>query len=248
MAVKKIIRLADGDVSISTETEELRAKYVLDASGQQTIVGRHLGTRKNADEPHLKKIGYFSPFEGVQRPTGKREGHPLIAMMDEGWFWMIPLNEKVTSVGMVLDAEVARRVMKDQNIAPDRMLAWGISRCPAVAGRMANAKGSGTNIVAADFSYRCRPYAGEGYFLIGDAAAFMDPIFSTGVSVAINGAIAAVRHVEDIFTGRNSPRARAAYVADLEESTATLFQIIRQYYDHKFRELFMNGAWAAGCA
>ncbi|HEY1921838.1 MAG TPA: NAD(P)/FAD-dependent oxidoreductase [Tepidisphaeraceae bacterium] len=240
--VKQIISMADGDVRIQTDSDEIRGRYLLDCSGQQTVIGRHLGTRKNADEPHLKKIAYFSQFENVWRPPGIKDGQPLIAMMDEGWFWMIPLNERVTSVGVVLDAEVARNVLQNEKIKPDQMLAWGIDRCPAVKERMTKAVGRPMNNVLADFSYSCRPYAGRGYFLIGDAATFMDPIFSTGVSVAVNGAMAVAKYVDDIIAGRiTAARARTKYIAHLEESTGTLFQIIRQYYDHSFRELFMNG-------
>jgi flavin-dependent dehydrogenase len=241
-AVKQIISMADGDVRIQTDAGEIRGRYLLDCSGQGTVIGRHLGTRKNADEPHLRKVAYFSQFEKVWRPPGRKEGQPLIAMMDEGWFWMIPLNERITSVGMVLDADAARSILKNENIKPDQLLTWGIARCPAVQERMHHAIGTGMNQVLADFSYSCRPYAGEGYFLIGDAATFMDPIFSTGVSVSVNSAIAVAKYVDDILAGRiSASRARKKYISHLEESTGTLFQIIRQYYDHSFRELFMNG-------
>jgi len=242
VSVKQILSLADGDVRILTDAGEIRGRYLLDASGQGTVIGRHLGTRKTAEEPHLRKVAYFNQFQNVWRPSGPKQGHPLIAMMDEGWFWMIPLNERVTSVGMVLDAEVSRRIGQDEKIASDQMLAWGIARCPAVNERMREATGAKMNRVAADFSYSCRPYAGEGYFLVGDSATFMDPIFSTGVSVAVNGAMAVAKYVDDILAGRISPSlARKRYTSHLEASTGTLFQIIRQYYEHSFRELFLNG-------
>ncbi len=243
VTVKQILSLTDGDVRVLTDTGEIRGRFLLDASGQQTVVGRHLGTRKTAEEAHLRKVAYFNQFDNVWRPPGRKEGQPLIVMMDEGWFWAIPLNERRTSVGMVLDAEVARRIGQSENINSDAMLAWGIARCPAVRERMKEAVGTDEpNRVLADFSYRCRPYAGDGYFLIGDAAAFMDPIFSTGVSVAANGAMEVAKYVDDILAGRMSAaRARRKYISHLEESTATLFQLIRQYYDHSFRELFLNG-------
>ena len=242
VAVKQIVSLADGHVTVQTDTGEIRGRYLLDASGQGTVVGRHLGTRKAATESHLRKVAYFNQFDNVWRPGGRQEGHPLIAMMDEGWFWMIPLNEKRTSVGAVLDADIARKICREENVPPDRMLRWCIDRCPAVRNRMTEAVGSETNQVLADFTYSCRPFAGPGYFLIGDAAAFMDPIFSTGVSVAINSAISVAKHVDSILAGRESAtRAREKYIASLEQSIGTLFHLIRQYYDHSFRELFLHG-------
>ena len=240
-SVRQIISLSDGDVRVLCDTGEIRARWLIDASGQGTLVGRHLGSRKTADEPHLRKAAYFNHFTNVHRAPGRRGGHPLIVMVDEGWFWMIPLDEQRTSVGLVMDAEISRRVQRDEGITADRMLPWGIERCPAVARRMVEAAGPPTNQVAADFSYRCRPYAGPGYFLVGDAAAFMDPIFSTGICVAMTGASVAARGVLAVLDGNMSAsRCRAAHIKLLESSTRTLFKIIRQYYDHSFRELFLN--------
>ena len=193
-------------------------------------------------ETHLHKAAYFNHFRGVERLPGREGGHPLIVMVEEGWFWMIPLDEERTSVGLVIDAEVARRVQRQSGITSDGMLHWGIERCPAVARRMEGAVGPEGNIIAADFSYRCRPYAGPGYFLVGDAAAFMDPIFSTGVCVAMTGAEAAAKSVIELAAGKiTASRAAKRHIKLLEGSTRTLFRIIRQYYDHSFRELFLNG-------
>ncbi len=241
-AVKQVLQLKDGDCKLLTDIGEVRSQYIFDASGQNTVIGRHLGTRKNADEPHLRKVAFFNHFEHVKRPPGKREGHPMIAMMQEGWFWMIPLNETKTSVGVVMDADVAKRLQAENDLTADRMLRWSIERTPIVRERMTESVGPETNNTIADFSYRCRPYAGDGHFLIGDAAAFMDPIFSTGVSVAINGGLLAVSLVDDMLAGKTTPaKARKRYIALLEESTTTLFTLIRQYYDHSFRELFLEG-------
>jgi flavin-dependent dehydrogenase len=240
--VREILHLADGDVRIKTTAGELRGKYLIDASGQGTVVGRHLGLRIAATEKHLRKAAYFNHFEGVWRPPGIEEGHPLIVMVDEGWFWLIPLNSHKTSVGLVMDPDIAKRVMKEQNLTADSLLAWAIPRCPAVYARMKNAAGPETNMVLADFSYRCRPYAGEGFFLVGDAAAFMDPVFSTGVCVAMTEAAHTARQVVELLAGRTTPQlARKSHVEMVEGGTKTLFRIIGQYYDHSFRELFLNG-------
>jgi len=243
VTVKQILSLADGDVRIETDAGEVRGRYLLDASGQGTVVARHLKTRIPAEESYLRKIAYGAPFENVKRPKGRQEGNPFIVMMEEGWFWMIPINPRITSVGMVLDADIARQVGRDENVSPDRMLAWGIARCPAVRERMQEATGRETNHVFADFTYRCRPYAGEGYFLVGDSAAFIDPIFSTGITIAVEAAIDAAKHLDRILAGRISPvRARKKYIARLEKCTGILFHLIRQYYDHSFRELFLMGS------
>jgi flavin-dependent dehydrogenase len=237
--VRKILHLTDGDVRIEADGQELSARWLIDASGQATVVGRHLGTRQASTDPRLQKVAYFEHFENVQRPPGTSAGHPSIMICEEGWFWVIPLDERRTSVGLVLDATVARTL----GVPANRLLAWGIERCPAVRDRMTHATGPATNEVTADFSYTCRPYAGPGYFLVGDAAAFMDPIFSTGVTLAMIGAQEVARRVIALLSGQTSPaRARREYVRFVDGSTGIFFRLIREYYDHSFRELFLNGA------
>ena len=242
-AVREIARLQDGDVRVLTDTgQEIRGRYLLDASGQSTVVGRHLGSKIPVNDPKLQKVAYVGHFENVVRNDGTKAGNPLITMMEEGWFWIIPISSTRTSVGMVLDVAIAKKIGQEENIAADQMLQWGIARCPVMRDRMKNATGQATNGVVADFSYKCKPYAGEGYFLIGDSAAFMDPIFSTGLCVAADGAISAVNFVDRILKNKIKPaNARAIYTRQIEDCTDVLFKLIEQYYDHSFRELFMQG-------
>jgi flavin-dependent dehydrogenase len=239
-AVKRIVRMSDGDVAVEISTgETLTGKYLVDASGQSTVVARHLGTKKPSSDPHLQKVAYFGHFEGVKRHPGREEGHPAIVMADEGWFWLIHINERVTSIGMVLDANVAKQL----DVPADRMLAWGMARCPFVRERCANATGPDTNEVISNFSYRCRPYAGPGHFLVGDAAAFLDPIFSTGVCLGMMQARELTRHLLALLNGRTTPdQARQGLIAFTEDHTAIYFRVIRQFYSQSFRELFLNGS------
>ena len=237
--VKKILRLDDGNVAVEADGREIRGRWLLDASGQATVVGRHLGTRRPCADRRLQKTAYFAHFEGVRRPAGIEAGHPCIVICEEGWFWLIPLDQKRTSVGLVLDAAVARGL----DVPAKRMLAWGIQRCPAVLERMQDAVRPDDNFVAADFSYSCRPFAGRGYFLVGDAAAFIDPIFSTGVCLAMMAAQQAAIIVSRLIAGTARPAAaRKNYIRYVDGSTRVFFRLIRQYYDHSFRELFLNGS------
>ncbi|MDB5319557.1 MAG: hypothetical protein JWN40_1188 [Phycisphaerales bacterium] len=238
VAVERILAMTNGAVRVSAGGEEIRGKYLLDASGQGTLVGRHLGSRKTIDDPDLRKVAYFGHFEGVERLPGSEAGHPGIIMCDEGWFWLIALDERHTSIGFVADPDLAKRV----GIPANRMLAWAVARCPVVRDRMARATGETSNLVLADFSYACRPYAGPGYFLVGDAAAFLDPIFSTGVTLAMLSAVEAARHtIAMIRDGRNPAAARRQYIRYIDGGSRPLWRLIRQFYRHSFRELFLNG-------
>src|SRR6478735_5262471 len=107
---------------------------------------------------------------------------------------------------------------------------------------MRDAVGPATNQVLADFSYTCKPIAGDGYFMVGDAGCFLDPIFSTGVTLAMKGAQQAARHTAAILRNEISPAvAQRQYTKFVTGSTSVFWRLIRNYYNHSFRELFLNG-------
>ena len=237
VAVKEVLRLEDGHVEVRTDEGGLIGRYLIDASGQSTLLGKHLGLRRIL--PNHKKIAYFGHFEGVWRRPGEPGGYIVIVICEEGWFWLIPLDETRTSIGLVLHEHVAREV----GLPADRMLAWGMARCPVVAERTAAATMTSETHVLADFSYRCAPYAGAGYFLAGDAATFVDPIFSTGVCLGMMSGVEAGRAIVSIVRHGASPsRLRRRYIRFVEQSSSAFFRLVDLYYDHSFRELFLNGA------
>lgn len=237
--VKAISKLAHDDVEVQTTTgRTIRGRVLIDASGHGTVVGRHVGTRKPFADPDLQKVAYFEHFEGVERLTGQAAGHPGIFMTDEGWFWVIHTSDTVTSVGFVTRPDFCKQI----NVPANGMLQWAIARCPVVRHRMRNATGPTTNKTLADFSYTCRPHAGDGYFLVGDAGCFLDPIFSTGVTLAMMGGNECAKIVTQMLRGQlMSPAARRKYIRFVEGSTSPFWKLIRGYYRHSFRELFMNG-------
>lgn len=236
--VEQIVSLAHNNVRVKTAAGEVSARLLIDASGHGTIVGRHLNIRKNFTEPELQKVAYFEHFEGVQRPDGLATGHPCIIMCEEGWFWLIGLTDTKTSVGFVTRPSFTRTL----NLPPQRLLAWAVQRCPVVRHRMRAAAGPPDNAVLSDFSYRCRPYAGDGYFMVGDAACFLDPIFSTGVTLAMATAQHTGALTVDLLRGHISPSAaRARHIRFITDSCRPFWSLIRGYYRHSFRELFMEG-------
>ncbi len=240
-AVRAITHLADGDVRLETDAGEVRARVLLDASGQGAIVGRHLGLRQTL--PDLKRVAYYGHFTGVDRRDGKVGGSPIIVMCEEGWFWVIPIDGERTSIGMVVSAQVIR----DAGVPADQALAWGIERTPYLRAITRNAVTASRNHVTADFSYRCEPFAGPGYFLVGDAATFVDPIFSTGVCMGMMSAVRAVDAAVEVLGGpAGAEAARRAYIRYVEGSSKVFFGLVRRYYRHGFREMFLNGTGPLG--
>jgi len=263
VAVRRILRLAEGDVAVETaggersagavggeerggggdhkdqggRGEQIRARVLIDASGQATLVAKHLGIRRML--PEHRKIAYFKHFEGVERRAGAAAGDPTMVMCAEGWFWIIPIDERRDSIGLVMDADAARGV----GVPADSMLEWGIARCPFLRRRTATADRPANNVVCADFSYRCEPFSGPGYFLVGDAAAFLDPIFSTGVCLGMMSAVEAARGVVAMLRDGAPPRrVRRRYNRFVSGSSTPLFRMVRNYYRHSFRELFLSGS------
>jgi flavin-dependent dehydrogenase len=238
VALRKVLRLEEGHVEVATDRSDigdLTARVLVDASGQSTLLGKHLGTRKVL--PHLRKVATFGHFENVWRRPGDEGGYIVIVVCDEGWFWIIPLDETRTSIGLVMHADEARRT----GLPADQMLAWGISRCPVLRERTANAVFPTETHVLADFSYRCAPYAGPGYFLAGDAATFVDPIFSTGVCLGMMSGNEAARSILAMLGGESPERVRRRYIRFIEDSSAPFFRLVELYYHHSFRELFLEG-------
>ncbi|HXO28799.1 MAG TPA: tryptophan 7-halogenase [Thermoanaerobaculia bacterium] len=274
LAVRRILRLAEGDVAVETaggerreggagqdraarghrgepdengeredrgdrgdRGERIMARVLIDASGQSTLAAKHLGIRRML--PEHRKIAYFQHFQGVERRAGATAGDPTMVMCAEGWFWIIPIDERRDSIGLVMDADAARRV----GVPADRMLEWGIARCPLLRRRTAAAVRPADNVVCADFSYRCEPFSGPGYFLVGDAAAFLDPIFSTGVCLGMMSAVEAARGVVAMLRhGESARRVRRRYNRFVAGSSTPLFRMVRNYYRHSFRELFLSGS------
>ena len=171
------------------------------------------------------------------RDPGRPGGFPVIVLCDEGWFWIIPLDERRTSVGLVMHAEWRAGC----GVPPTACSPGG---SPAARSSRAHrpCRIPRRNHVIADFSYRCQPCAGPGYFLAGDAATFVDPVFSTGVCLGMMSGREAARGVAAFLRGEPKKEAvRRRYIHFVTRSTAPFFRLIHLYYDPSFRELFLDG-------
>jgi 2-polyprenyl-6-methoxyphenol hydroxylase-like FAD-dependent oxidoreductase len=238
--VKSIVNLEREDVRLGTPKGVFRGRVLLDCSGQGTLLGRALNLRQGFQEKDLQKVAYYQHFTGVERNKGEMVGHATIIMCDEGWFWIFALNETKTSVGFVSHPWFT----KELNVPPKKLLAWAVARCPIVRHRMRDAVGPSENVIISDFSYRCRPYAGKdgAYFMIGDAACFLDPIFSAGVTLAMVNAQQTSPIVASMLRGQTTPEvAMKKHIRFLQKSTGPFWRLNRAYYKHNFRELFMHG-------
>jgi 2-polyprenyl-6-methoxyphenol hydroxylase-like FAD-dependent oxidoreductase len=136
-----------------------------------------------------------------------------------------------------------RDVAGKAGVPAAEMLRWAVERSPQMVQRCRNAVLPEKNAVIANFSYSCAPWAGPGYFLVGDAATFLDPIFSTGVTLGMECARHAAHLVYGLVRGQiMGNRARKQYLLRAERATSIYFELVNAFYDHSFRELFLSNS------
>lgn len=241
--VREEVRVLDVDLSGSTvriravengATNDFESRFVVDASGHGSVIGSRYGQRR--DEKSLEKISFFAHFQGV-KPLGKGEdsGNTVIVILKNAWFWLIPVSEEITSVGLVVD----RGHFHTCGLEPEHLLHQTIASAPYVASLMEHARRTTKIFSRKDFSYRMKNIVGENYALVGDAAGFIDPIFSTGVFIAMKSAELAADAV-DARLSRGTMRPLHAYQRKLESAMSRYFSFISNFYRREFLEVFLQ--------
>jgi FAD-dependent halogenase len=178
-----------------------RARYIVDASGHQTLLGHHLGERVYSK--FFQNIALYGYFRNGKRLPKPNQGNIFSVAFEYGWFWYIPLTETLTSVGAVIGKEYASRLTEGHEAAMD----YFISRCPIVSDFLSAAERVkdgpyGELRVRKDFSYCHTKFWRPGLVLIGDSACFIDPVFSSGVHLATYSALLAARSINTCLQGR----------------------------------------------
>ena len=178
-------RSADG----SFDEVELHARFVVDASGQRGLLSRQLELREWDD--FFRNLAVYGYYKGGDRLPPPDEGNILIESQADGWLWHIPLREGWASVGAVVDADAGQHGIRE--MGPRGFLESQIAVAPYLASMLKSAVMVSGPEVVRDWSYRCRSLSGPGYILVGDAGCFIDPLFSSGVHLALTyAALAAV--------------------------------------------------------
>ena len=175
-------RGARASVTASDHNGNLRVfapRLVVDASGRETFLANKFRL-KEADKQN-STAAVFAHFRNVEYRVGKLAGYITVHLATDGWFWMIPLHDGVMSVGFVGN----QPVFKARRGNMTDFLMQLVRSSPTVSARMSRAELASEVMTAANYSYRSRSSCGEGYFMIGDAFAFIDPIFSSGVLLAM---------------------------------------------------------------
>jgi flavin-dependent dehydrogenase len=171
----------DDGVTLSSDNggQVVRAKYVIDCSGRNCLIGNRFQLKRPF--PNLRKFSLYAYYDDVRREDGPDGTLTRMVRTKDSWFWMIPLSGNTTSIGVVMDTEKFRGLKMN----PEEALAHCIAEQPVVNESMENARRV-TNVYATgDFSYRNKQLFGDRWLLAGDAAGFIDPVFSSGVYLAL---------------------------------------------------------------
>jgi flavin-dependent dehydrogenase len=217
-------------------TETIHARYLLDCSGRQTILGNFFKLKKTYD--HLQKFSVFAHYENVDRPAGI-DG-TLIRMVRglDRWFWLIPLTATRMSIGVVMDTG-SFRAMK---LPPENVLEQCINEQPLMLREMTKAERVSPVYSAGDYSYRNARLFGDRWLLAGDAAGFIDPVFSSGVFLAIMSAEKAADALDEILGDESrKPRLFREYSRRVNRVMDLYLRFVNSWYHGKgFTEVFLN--------
>lgn len=212
-----------------------QARFLIDASGRDTFLANRARSKRR--NPRHNSAAMFAHFRNARRHTGREEGNISIFWFDDGWFWFIPLPDGVTSVGAVVWPYYMKR--RDKPVT-DYFLET-IGKCPALAERLRDATRVTDVEATGNFSYQCTHSHGPNHLLLGDAFAFIDPVFSSGVMLAMQSAFAAATAVDAILSERQSVRAALrAYDRSLRHGPRHFAWFIYRINQPSMRDLFMR--------
>lgn len=214
---------------------ELRASYLIDASGRNNLTGNQEGLR--ITHPRHKKLAVFGHFTGVIRDGGECINDIIIVRLENKWFWMIPISAEKTSVGLVIDKDE----FAQEKGTPQEVFQRHVEGNIAIQERMANARLVNEIRTTSDFSYYNRRLIGDRLLRVGDAAGFMDPIFSAGVFLAMwSGKLAAEVVDQAIAAGKPGGRRFAVYDKRVRKGLMFYWRMVENYYTTPFMELFLR--------
>ncbi len=232
--------LFDGDRAVGVEAqmpdgsrEQFHAKVVIDATGQTAMLSNKFRWRQR--DPKLKKAVLYSYFKGAMREPDLNGGATLVLRTQvgsNGWFWYIPLENDITSVGIVADPEYLVKG-RGQDLA--KIFHEEVEKCEPCRRRVEGAERVDKIYSILDYSYRSKQNAGNGFILIGDAYGFLDPIYSSGVLLALKMAELAADAIHDAFKHNDFSGERLGqFQSKLDQGIESMRKLVYAFYNEGF--------------
>jgi flavin-dependent dehydrogenase len=216
---------------------------VVDASGRAGLLARRIGGYET--DVMLQHVAVHAQYEGVPRASGRPAGDiRVLTRADVGWVWLIPISERLTSVGAVVPQALHRRESK---ATAEESLEHYLRETPAAPALLREATRVSPARFDADYSYLARAMAGDRWVAVGDAAAFLDPIFSTGVLLAMQGGLEAAEAIDaGLRAGDLSARRFEGYERVVRRRYHYFRRFVVGFYDPYFRRLLFRRSHRLG--
>ena len=211
------------------EVREVRAQVVVDASGQSSLISNRFKLR--VPDEKLKKGALWTYYEGAYRDEGKDEGATLVLQTQgkKGWFWYIPLHNNIVSVGIVAAFDYLFDKARGDH---ETIYNEELDRCPAVKERVAIGRRAAGYFATKDYSYRASRCSGDGWVLVGDAFGFLDPLYSSGVLLALkSGQMAADAVVAALAAGDVSQARLGAWEKEFTDGMDRMRRLVVEFYE-----------------
>jgi len=226
---------AQDGIIIRTTAGEFCGRYLIDCSGRNALVGTHFNLRRSY--PELRKFSLYAHFEGVDRLPGIEGSLTQMVRGRDRWFWIIPITATKTSIGVVLDAQTFKRM----KLSPEAAFQQILQENPKVIEQMSSAKRVTEVYATGDFSFRNKCFTGDRWVLAGDAAGFIDPVWSSGVFIAVLSGEKAADMLDRVL---QHPERRALefkrYERHLGRVMDLYLRLVNSWYTQEFAEVFLH--------
>ncbi|MBP6742387.1 MAG: tryptophan 7-halogenase [Deltaproteobacteria bacterium] len=223
----------------SGEAYAVEAQMFVDATGRDTFLGGRFGL-KHADDLVTTNVACFTHYENCNRQSGSDEGNISIVLFNGGWWWFIPFRGNVTSIGCVLQKDFTR---DRKGLSAEEIFHAALAETEAMQKLLAGATRVRPVGTTGNWSYRCSQYYGDRFLMVGDAAAFIDPLFSTGVLMAVQGGRFAANAIQQGFLAKNLSAEQFAPYQQQAIQGADLFKrLVHEFYGESLRKLLVHSA------
>jgi flavin-dependent dehydrogenase len=224
---------------------DIKAKITIDATGKEAFASNREGWRR--PDPYLNKVAVWTYYKGSKRQEGIDEGGTTVAYVPEkGWFWHIPMHDDMVSVGVVAEGKyLTRDGVKD----PKEIFHREVGQNEWIKDRLSVGEGQGEYWVTSEYSRHSQYCSAPGLLLVGDALVFLDPVFSSGVLLALkSGVLAADAIHAGLVNGDLGPKCFEAYGATIRQGVENMRKLVYAFYepDFSFKDVVMRFPEAGG--
>lgn len=250
ITVKELLREGERVVGVRAQTKagevvEFRAPITLDCSGKEAFTSVRNGWRMK--DPYLNKIAVWTYYKGSKREPGIDEGATTVAYVPEkGWFWHIPQHDDMVSVGVVAEGKYLTR---DGVREPEQIFKREIEQNAWIKDHLSIGQSTGQYYLISEYSHHARHCGSEGLVLVGDAFAFLDPVFSSGLMLALKSGVMVGDEVHKALVQRDfSPARFSTYATYMRQGVENMRKLVYAFYnpDFSFKKVIDKYPEAAG--